>query len=474
MHQWVRPTRLLWLAGLTLWLAGPPPAFAQATSGSAPLTLGAAIDLALARNDRVVAARDEEQRATIGVRIARAAFNPKVVPSLSSSLGQTDLANQNYGVAVSQQLTSGTELRFNATTLSSRNQFGTFYAGDTTFLVRQPLLRGFGRAAAREPLTAAEARVDHSSRDRAFVEQTVALDVAGAYFDLIKQKQLAVVARQSLARTRQLADASAAKLTLGRASQLDVLRARQLAGQGEAQLLAAADAVDDAQDRLRLVMGMKSAEPMVVPDAIPPIATVNPLPEDLVGAAWSTRVDVRNAEASVTDSTRAINLARSQLRPQADLSLGMTRQIAGPSIKTSFGVNDFRLATFATVSMPLDRTAEDAALQTAVLERDRRQRDLDMMKTRVEMDVRKAARAHDRALKTLELEAAALDLAARELDVAKFRYERGLATSLDLVAAESNLVAAEGRRIAASADVALSQFALRAAVGILDPRTDMR
>src|SRR6188508_2545345 len=125
MHQWVRPTRLLWLAGLTLWLAGPPPAFAQATSGSAPLTLGAAIDLALARNDRVVAARDEEQRATIGVRIARAAFNPKVVPSLSSSLGQTDLANQNYGVAVSQQLTSGTELRFNATTLSSRNQFGT-------------------------------------------------------------------------------------------------------------------------------------------------------------------------------------------------------------------------------------------------------------------------------------------------------------------------------------------------------------
>jgi outer membrane protein TolC len=85
------------------------------------------IDLALARNDRVVAARDEEQRATIGVRIARAAFNPKVVPSLSSSLGQSDLANQNYGVAVSQQLTSGTEFRFNATTLSSRNQLGAFY-----------------------------------------------------------------------------------------------------------------------------------------------------------------------------------------------------------------------------------------------------------------------------------------------------------------------------------------------------------
>ena len=32
----------------------------------------------------------------------------------------------------------------------------------------------------------------------------------------------------------------------------------------------------------------------------------------------------------------------------------MTRQSAGPSIKTTFGLNDFRLATFATVSMPLD------------------------------------------------------------------------------------------------------------------------
>jgi len=221
-------------------------------------------------------------------------------------------------------------------------------------------------------------------------------------------------------------------------------------------------------------MGMKTTEPIAVPDEIPPVVTVNPLPDDLVGTAWATRADVRNAEAAVTDGTRAITLARSQIRPQADLSLGMTRQSAGPSIKTSFGLNDFRLATFATVSMPLDRTVEDAALQTAVLERDRRQRDLDTMKTRVEMDVRKATRAHDRSLKTLELETAALDLAARELDVAKFRYERGLATSLDLVAAESNLVAAEGRRIAASADVALTQFALRASVGMLDPRTDMR
>ncbi len=462
---------------LALAQGGPDPVHAQAVppAPSPPvLTLGSAIDLALSRNDRVVAARDEEQRATIGVRVARAAFNPKVVPSLFSSLGQSDLANQNYGLALTQQLTTGTEFRFNATTTSARNQFGTFYAGDTTLLVRQPLLRGFGRAAVREPLTAAELRTEHSTRDRTLVEQTVALEVAAAFYDLIKQKQLAVVAKQSLTRSRQLADASAAKLTLGRASQLDVLRARQLAGQGEAQLLAATDAVDDAADRLRLLVKMTSAETIAVPDQIPVPAPPVGLPADLVGTAWSTRAEVRNAEAVVADSLRAIALARTQLRPQADLSVGVTRQSAGPTIRTSFGLNDFRLATFATVSLPLDRTVEDAALQTAVLERERRQRDLDAVKTRVEVDVRRAARAHDRALKTLELETAAVDLAARELDVAKFRYERGLATSLDLVAGEANLVAAEGRRIGASADVALTQLALRASLGILDPRADMR
>src|SRR5262245_52404502 len=222
--QGIRRRCAVWLSAVFAVAAAPP---AAAQSPPAPLTLGAAIDLALARNDRVVAARDEEQRAAIGVRIARAAFNPKVVPSLFSSLGQSDLANQNYGLALTQQLTSGTEIRFHATTASSRNQLGTFYAGDTTFLVRQPLLRGLGRAAVREPLTAAEARIDQSTRDRALAEQTVALDTAAAFYDLIKQKQLAAVARQSLGRSRQLADASAAKLTLGRASQLDVLRARQ-------------------------------------------------------------------------------------------------------------------------------------------------------------------------------------------------------------------------------------------------------
>jgi outer membrane protein TolC len=92
--------RAAWIVAVMAFGIQPALAQAQAARTPSPLTLGTAIDQALARNDRVVAARDDEQRATIGVRSARAAFNPKVVPSLFSSLGQTDLANQNYGLAL--------------------------------------------------------------------------------------------------------------------------------------------------------------------------------------------------------------------------------------------------------------------------------------------------------------------------------------------------------------------------------------
>src|SRR3954454_12336347 len=79
-----RPVAML--VGLLLVSALPRPAV-HAQTGSrvaAPLTLHDAVDRALVRNDRVIAAREEVQRATFNARLARSAFGPKVVPSLFS------------------------------------------------------------------------------------------------------------------------------------------------------------------------------------------------------------------------------------------------------------------------------------------------------------------------------------------------------------------------------------------------------
>ena len=64
-------------------------------------------------------------------------------------------------------------------------------------------------------------------------------------------------------------------------------------------------------------------------------------------------------------------------------------------------------------------------------------------------------------------------LAQQEVEVAQLRYERGLSNNLDVVSAEGNLLSTESRRIGALAELAVARLALRATMGILDPRKDL-
>jgi hypothetical protein len=134
------------------------------------LTLGAVVGGAL----RMIASSRAARAARhVGVRIARD-VNPKIVRRSSA---QRSRASANQGTASRRSNATGTEFRFNATTTSSRNA-RHLLRGDT--IPRAPAaLAGFGRAAVRRPLTAAELRIEQSPATA--LEQTVALEVATAF-----------------------------------------------------------------------------------------------------------------------------------------------------------------------------------------------------------------------------------------------------------------------------------------------------
>ena len=75
--------------------------------------------------------------------------------------------------------------------------------------------------------------------------------------------------------------------------------------------------------------------------------------------------------------------------------------------------------------------------------------------------------------RNLSVSDATVDIARKEVEVAQFRYERGLSNNLDVVTAESGLLIAESRRISVQADAAVVWLSLRATLGILDPRKDL-
>lgn len=445
------------------------------------LTLEQAVSEALVKNERMLNQHDNVEQSALGVRLERNVFQPKVVPNVLGSFGRTDVNSQTYRVDVTQKFTTGTEARFGIGTSTSQipglpGVSGPddihFYNADTTLALSQPLLRGFGSSVARHSLTSAELRREDANRQQTLTEQQVALEVASAYYRVVAQQAIVDVARKSLDRARRLRDASEAKLDAGLVSQLDVLRAQQLVSQAEIQLFDAESAAEDARDRLAFLMGRDAGERFEVESEIPK-ADTNVDADNAVAVALANRLDLKSALAGGTDADRQVSFARNQLLPQVDVNFALTRRETADSFARSFGLDRFQFATFFTIAMPVDRTPQLIEYQNALIDRDRRKRDVATLQRRVSDDVRRATRDRDRLLRALKASEASVDIGRKEVEVAQLRYERGLSNNLDVVTAEGNLLSAESRRISVLADLAVSRLSLRALLGILDARKDI-
>jgi len=454
---------------------------ARAADEAQRLTLADAVREALQRNERLVNQRDTTEQAVLGLRLARDEFRPKIVPNVLGSFGQTDINSQTYRVDVAQRFTTGSEFRIGIGTATSQipaivGQVGDdihFYNADTTLSFTQPLLRGFGSAVARRPLAAAELRRSDADRQQLIAEQQIAVEVASAYYRVAAQQSLIDVAQKSLERSRKLREASEAKLGAGLVSQLDVLRAQQLVAQAEIQLFDAQTAADDARDHLSVLMGREAGGRIEVEATIPTAAAQEISNEDAVGAALEHRLDLRSATALAADAERQISFAKNQLLPQVDVNFVYTRRETADTFAGSFGIDRYRFATFFTISSPIDRTAQIVDYQNAVIDRNRRRREVDTMRRRIVEDVQRGLRSRDRWRRLVAAAEIAVTLSRREVDVAQLRYERGLSNNLDVVTAEGNLLSAESRLSGARADSAVADLTLRALIGTLDPRADL-
>ena len=458
-----------------LSVVGPVALRAQERAqGSAPvLPLAEAVRLALLNNERVLSSRESIDRARLGVNLAESVFGTKITPNVLGSFGQSDARNQTYGVGASRRFVTGTEVRMDVGAATFRNQLGNFYAADTTLLVSQPLLRGFGPSVARRPLERASYQVESAQRQHELTEQQLAIEVASIYYRLIAQRELFVAAQTALDSAERLLQASEAKLQANLVSQLDVFRARQLVAEASGQLFDIEGSIEDLKDQLRFAMAADADGDFRVAEEID--ARPDPVTaQEAVVLALRNRIELRDAEAAMDDADRGIRFARHQLLPQFDVSLALTRNETADSLRSAFGLDRFEPVTFFSVSAPLDRTPELAGLHTAVIERDRRARALDTLRRRVAQEARRAVRQQLRLVNRLGSAEVSVEFAEREVELATLRFQRGLSNNLDVVNAQANLLNATSRRLAVLADLAVARLDLRAVLGTLDVRRDVR
>ena len=466
MHPLLMALRRCFAAAMVASFIAPAWA-AQPESSPGPLTLRAAVAEALAHSP----ALDESERVLLAANVqheaAEAAFGIRLTPTLSGGLETLGLVRQGIGLGVAKRLTTGAELALDASSFRYGAEVGDQRDVGFSFRVTQPLLNGFGRVAKAEAEHATR-NVDSARRGIDSARQHLVLSAAQAFFSVARLQRTLAASAQAQARARLLQESTAARAGAGLATELDVMRARLLASTAAATAARDAESLDSARDELCRLLGRELDAELVVDDRIAPAEDHHVNLDSLILEARGRRLEVLDARARVAGEVRAAEVARWQTLPPVSLDVGYARRngwygnVPLPHVNGGWYVS---IVSGAGVGYGAARaTQRHAALAVAAAER--RVRDVE---DRVAIEVRAAARAVSRTAASITLADETIAIARRQRELVELRYQRGLATSLDIVEAEGMLFQAETAVIGARIDHELARLSLQHAAGTLDP-----
>ena len=486
------------VAGFVTALAAPParaddtvtvPIGAKARR-PVPLPSGEKIELSLKQTialtlqnvlDLDVASYNVEE-STFGIQSAKGVFDPYI---------QLDL-----GLA-EQQNATGSRLQSSETKAASGNftfagllPLGTTYAlgwtnrqldqaipGFTTInptytsglaaSVTQPLLRNFGSTVNERFVVQARLSRDSSSFDFVRAVQSAVNLSESAYWDLVYAVENLRAKQEGLDRAKDLNRITKIKIDVGALAPIDIVQTEVTIAQREQEIILAEGLIGDAQDRLRRLLNVQSQ-----PDWNRPIVpTDRPTRESLresfqadVDAGYTralqTRPEVRQALLTIESKKVTRAYTKNQLRPRLDLSgsygyngLGAQSLIQNPDgtmtqLNYSDALQDIAHRTYPawtlglTFVVPIGNNVArgNDAIANADLELART--NFAITRANLQVEVRAAARAIDTAYRSVAAATKARELADRNLDAEKKKYENGMTTSFQVAQIQNDLTAA--------------------------------
>lgn len=441
-------------------------ALALQTEGSdaRPLSLDDAWKLGLRSGFAISSARDALRAAQIGEFDAKARFFPKLTPGYfrgPNDRGWTLDATQAVpwlGASLSAERTSRTIEGAQAPAVRTT---------DTSFTWSQPLLRGIGPNASLFDLRNARRGREAQERSLTLSKQRYMIDIARAYHEVLAQRQLLDISRQSASRSVELRRASEARLEVGLSNRLDVYRAQLAEAQADQAAVQAETALETALERFRFLLG---ASPRDAATPAPTDVTEPPAPavtvDALVARALEARLDLAEARDQIDDARRAASLSRQNLLPDLSMNVRFTESRSGGATG-SLSLTDRRWETFLAGSLPLEKASDISRARLSDIDVKARERAYEQKRLEVEADVRAAFRSLDGLRRSAATQRTAVEVADQQYRLASLRYQRGLASNFDVVDAESSLLAARTALAQLLASAQVARLELERATGAL-------
>jgi outer membrane protein len=327
--------------------------------------------------------------------------------------------------------------------------------------VTQTLLNGF-QTSNRTRL--AESQVFAARETLRNTEQTVLLNAATAYMNLLRDAGILELQRSNLDVLSEQLRQTKLRLESGNVTATDVSQSESRLAVGRTQVFSAQANYESSRAAYRQVIGLDPGRlaPATPVDRFAP----HTLPAS-IAAGIAQHPNVSTAQHNVDIAMFQVKVAEGALYPSVQLQGNVQK-----NYETALNqLQSFTASVGGQLSVPLYQGgAEYAAIRQAKETQGQRQLDLNVARDQVRMNVAQAWAQLDAAKSSIESTKNQVKAAESALNGVREEARLGQRTTLDVLNAQQELVNARVAMVTAQRDRLVGSYALLAAVGRLSPR----
>jgi outer membrane protein len=406
-------------------VAGQALGAASAQQGAQPssLTLQQAVAIALEKNPLRKVAIAETKAASAGIREARSFLMPHL--SFSETATRGDDPIYVFGTKLRQQRFTAADFALNR--LNAPLPFGNF---TTRFGGTWNLFDSFATWHVINQAKQMSEAVRHEL-DR--TDQEIVFQVVTSYHDVLLAGKQLEVADQSVKTARSIMERSQTRFDSGLSVESDLLTAKVRVAARHQEVIRAGNALEVARAQLNTAMGMPLDTPFQLTGGLAERTLPIPTLSDVEKQALSNRPDLKRMASEEEAQRQSVSMAKSSFGPRVNAYAGWEMDnptfVAGGGGKNWLGGIEVQFDIFQGGAKRAELSRQ-RALEEKVVAMKQAASDA------VRLEVRRAYYETDANRRQIDVARTAIAQAQESLRINQDRYDSGLTTITDLLAAE--------------------------------------
>ena len=446
---------------LFICMVFPRALFGDVSDQTVRLTLEEAISFALRANRNLLFSAAVVESRNLSLSATESEFELKIRPSANAGI-RNDAGSVGAGIALEKKFRIGTKASLFPRLGKSEDE----YSGEIGLSLEIPLLRGFGKSVNENNIRQSEFSMRTAERSLYLTRNNIVLDTVSAVYHILRQKKLVRLFESQAEQFRDYADIAKIREKVALATPLDTYRAEIRLRDIENSLTLARETFRNAGDSLKLILAIPMESHIEVSAPIES-GTADMGLEDAVKLAFSNRAELEQARDEMGEAGRTSDIAKHNLLPRLNLVVNYERYGDSGDFGRAMAFDEERWSIHFAGSTDVSRSSEKATFQQSLIKKRTTRLNLEAKQAEIQREVRGQLEALRKSEERIRIRKEQIRHARGKLELAKIKFNHGMANNFDIIEAETELRQARVYLLSVKTEYIVGTYRLRAALGTL-------